>query len=63
MNSIINISLEYSLSQFEEDIINRIMNEELTLKEKTNVIMNLDADSKKIILRKIGFKKEFINSI
>ncbi|HWY35131.1 MAG TPA: hypothetical protein VNX68_10835 [Nitrosopumilaceae archaeon] len=62
-NSMLNITLEYALSQFEEEIIDSIIDEELTLEEKIDIIMNLDEESKKLILRKIGFKKEFLKTI
>ncbi len=61
--NILNITLEYALSQFEEEIIDTIINEELTLEEKVDIIMSLDEESKRLILRKIGFKKEFLKTI
>lgn len=63
VNSMLNITLYYTLNQFEEDIINSIIKEELTLKEKIDIIMNLDDESKKLILYKMGFKKEFLKTI
>jgi hypothetical protein len=62
-NSILNITLEYTLTQFNEEIINAIIDEELTLETKIEIIMNLDEESKKLILRKVGFKKEFLKTI
>ena len=62
-NSILNITLEYTLTQFNEEIINAIIGEELTLETKIEIIMNLDEESKKLILRKVGFKKEFLKTI
>jgi len=62
-NSILNVTLEYTLAQFSEDIINAIIDEELTLETKIEIIMNLDEQSKKLILRKVGFKKEFLKTI
>jgi hypothetical protein len=59
----LNITLEYTLCQFEEEIINTIINEELTREEKIDAIMKLDEESKKLILRKIGFDKEFLKTI
>jgi hypothetical protein len=62
-DSMLDITLEYTLSQFEEDVINSIINDELLMEEKIRLIMNLDKESKKIILRKIGFKREFLKTI
>jgi hypothetical protein len=62
-NCMLNITLEYTLCQFEEEIINTIINEELTREEKIDAIMKLDEESKKLILRKIGFDKEFLKTI
>lgn len=59
----LNITLEYTLCQFEEEIINTIINEELTREEKIDAIMKLDEESKMVILRKIGFKKEFLKTM
>jgi uncharacterized protein YbcI len=62
-DSMLDITLEYTLSQFEENVINSIINNELLKDEKISLIMNLDKESKKIILRKIGFKREFLKTI
>ncbi|MDP2386569.1 MAG: hypothetical protein Q8M29_09375 [Bacteroidota bacterium] len=62
-NSLLNITLEYALSQFEEEIIDSIIDEELTLEEKIDIIMNLDEKSKRAILIKMGVKKEFLKTI
>lgn len=61
--SMVDITLEYTLSQFEEEVINSILNEELLIEEKIGIIMNLDKDTKKMILRKTGFKREFLKTI
>jgi hypothetical protein len=63
INSLLNITLDYALSQFEEEILNSIIEEELSIIEKKEVIMNMDEKSKRIILLKIGFKKEFLKTI
>ena len=61
--TMLDITLEYTLSQFEEEVINSIISDEMVMEEKISVIMNLDKESKKIILRKMGFKREFLKTI
>jgi hypothetical protein len=62
-DSMLDITLEFTLSQFEENVINSIINDELLMEDKIRLIMNLDMKSKKLILEKIGFKKEFLKTI
>jgi hypothetical protein len=61
--TMLDITLEYTLSQFEEEVINSIISDEMLMEEKISVIMNLDKESKKIILRKMGFKREFLKTM
>lgn len=62
-NGMLNITLEYALILFEEKIIDAIIEEELTIERKKEIIMNLDDESKRIILTKLGFKKEFLKTL
>ena len=62
-NGMLNITLEYALILFEEKIIDTIVEEELTIEKKKELIMNLDDESKRIILAKLGFKKEFLKTL
>lgn len=62
-NNMIDISLQYALTLFDEEIIDSIIEEELSITEKKAIIMSLDEKSKRIILKKLGFKKEFIKTI
>jgi hypothetical protein len=62
-NVIVRISLEYALFQLDEDVLDRIIQKELTRDEKANLIASLHSQRAKIILMKIGFTPEFLKTI
>jgi hypothetical protein len=62
-NNILDISLEYALSQFDEMTLDNIITSELSHEDKIEAIMKLDHGEKMIILVKMGFKKEFLKTI
>lgn len=62
-NNILDISLEYALSQFDEITLDNIITSELSQEDKIEAIMKLDNGQKMIILIKMGFKKEFLKTI
>jgi hypothetical protein len=62
-NNILDISLEYALSQFDEITLDNIITSELSQEDKIEAIMKLDNGQKIIILIKMGFKKEFLKTI
>lgn len=59
----LDITLEYAVSQFDETLLNTIINEELSIDNKIAILTNLDESSKKIILLKLGYKMEFIKTL
>ena len=59
----IDLTLTYALTLFDEKVIDSIIEEELSIFEKKEIIMSLDEDSKRLILRKLGFNKEFLKTI
>lgn len=62
-NNILDISLEYALSQFDEITLDNIITSELSQEDKIKAIMKLNHDQKMIILIKMGFKTEFLKTI
>jgi len=62
-NNILDISLEYALSQFDETTLNNIITSELSQKDKIEAIMKLDNRQKMIVLIKMGVKTEFLKTI
>ena len=62
-NEMLNVALEYALILFEEEIIDAIIEEELSFERKKEVLMNLDEESKRTILIKLGFTKEFLKTL
>jgi hypothetical protein len=62
-NGMLNVALEYALILFEEDIIDVIIEEELSMERKKEVLMSLDDESKRTILIKLGFSKEFLKTL
>jgi len=59
----VNVALEYALLHFDEEIINSIIKEELTLEKKKEVLMSLDETRKRNILLKLGFHKAFLKTL
>ena len=59
----VNVALEYALLLFDEEIINSIIKEELTLEKKKEVLMSLDETKKRNILLKLGFNKAFLKTL
>lgn len=62
-NGMLNIALEYALIIFDEKTIDAIIEEELTIERKKEILMSLDEESKRLILAKLGFKKEFLKTL
>jgi hypothetical protein len=62
-NTMLDISLEYALSQCDEKTIDTILATELSQEEKKEILMKQNEVQKRIILQKIGFKKEFLKTI
>lgn len=62
-NGMIDLTLAYALTLFDEKVIDSIIEEELSIFEKKEIIMSLDEDSKRLILRKLGFNREFLKTI
>ena len=63
INNMLDISLEYALSQFDEITLDNIITSELSQEDKIEAIMKLDHGQKMIILIKMGFKTEFLKTI
>ncbi len=63
INNMLDISLEYALSQFDEITLDNIITSELSQEDKIEAIMKLDHEQKMIILIKMGFKTEFLKTI
>lgn len=62
-NGMLNIALEYALIIFDEKTIDAIIEEELTIERKKEILMSLDEESKRLILAKLGFTKEFLKTL
>lgn len=62
-NGMLNIALEYALIISDEKTIDAIIEEELTIERKKEILMSLDEESKRLILAKLGFKKEFLKTL
>lgn len=62
-NNMLDISLEFALSNCDEKTLNSILAIELSEKEKKEIIMKQSEVQKRIILQKMGFRKEFLKTI
>ncbi|HRH02313.1 MAG TPA: hypothetical protein PLN13_07680 [Bacteroidia bacterium] len=59
----LDISLEFALTQCDEKTLDSIISVELSANEKKEIIMKQNEVQKRIILQKLGFNKEFLKSI
>ncbi len=63
MEDMLDISLEFALTQCDEKTLDSIISVELSANEKKEIIMKQNEVQKRIILQKLGFNKEFLKSI
>lgn len=61
--SLTKIALEYALSNLDKGVINTIIQNELEAEEKIQILKALPDERIKKILKMLGFKSDFLNTI
>lgn len=61
--SLTKITLEYALSNLDRQVINQIIQNELEVEEKIEILKALPDERIKKILKMLGFKSDFLKTI
>lgn len=61
--SLTKIALEYALSNLDNGVVNTIIQNELGMEEKIEILKALPDERIKKILQMLGFKSDFLNTI
>jgi hypothetical protein len=62
-NILLEVCMEYALSEMPEGVIDKIIEVELSRNEKIEILRTLSNERIKLVLFKMGFTQEFLSSL